>query len=277
MGRVYNSRMKRLIATLLVMPLFASAAGLPAGFAPGSVWLSKTDIEAGQSVQLYTVLYDSTDVAIAGNVSFLVDNFTVSSQPFELTAGSTKIVSAVWKATEGKHTVSAALDGVINKDTGEALMLSSSAAAPVSIVVASPPPPPVIAQAVSAATDAVQQGAPAVIAAAQSAYNSLEYLRENAVKALEGQIAASESTRPSRQILGTSTSSLIASAGSVAGETSGFFDLLRSVWQKFLMVILFISKTQILFYGSLIIVVLVFFKLLRVLMRERRHHYYDRD
>lgn len=274
-----------LLCVILVAPAFAFASDMPAGFAPGAVWLSKTALEDGQSVQFYTVLYDSASDAIAGNVSFLVDGSSISSQPFELAAGTTKIVSTTWKAAAGVHSITASLDGVVNKDTGEALMLGSTQAAPVSIEVASPPPPPAAMQALSAITDTVQQNAPAVIAAAQSAYNSLEYLRQNAVHALEGQLAAaSNATGVSSNAVGASVKVasdaadkrvLGASTANLTAAKTGGGDFFGVAWRTTLRALLFVCQLRFLFYASLLIVIFILYKMMRTLLFERRHPYRD--
>lgn len=279
--------MKHFIVALMCVVLFSPACALtadsiPAGFAPGAVWLSKTDLEDGQSVQLYTVLYDSASVPIAGNVSFLVDGTSISSQPFELTAGTTKIVSTSWHAVQGSHSISASLEGVINKDTGEALTLGSTAATALTISVAAPPPPSPAVQAAANAIAAIQTSAPVVTQAAQSAYNSLEYLRQNAISTLEGTLAASNAAQASAEaptgsapnaadpeILGTSTSNLLAGAGGSSAS-----DIFRGAWQWLLSALLYIAKIQFFFYAALLIILYILYKLLRTVFFERRHLYY---
>lgn len=260
-----------LVSAMLFAPFFAFAASsVPAGFAPGAVWLSKSDLTDGQTVQLYTVLYDSASSAIAGNISFLVDNSSISSQPFELAAGTTKIVSASWNAAQGTHEISASLDGVINKDTGEALTLGSAQASPVSVTVAPPPPPSPAVQAAAGAMSAVQTGMPIVTQVAQNTYNSLEYLRQNAVNTLEGQLASASKTSSQKdpEVLGTSTENVAASA------SAGGFDIAnaaQSLWRVILSFLLYIAKTQLLFYATLAVVIYILYKLLRTILFENRH------
>ena len=264
-------RIARLAFFLALLPGAVVSASVAAGFAPGAVWLSKTNVQAGESVQIYTVLYDSASSPIAGNVSFLVDGSSIASQPFDLAAGTTKIVSASWNAVQGSHSISAALDGVINKDTGEALALASVEATPLTIEIAAPPPPSPVAQAISDAISAVQGSAPVVAGAAQSAYDSLEYLRQHAVHTLESALAKanapSSDTAPSSHILGTSTVN-------VAATNAGGFDLgdaANSLWRLLLSALLYISQIQYLFYAALLIVAYVVYKLLRTMLFERRH------
>ncbi|MCR4325922.1 MAG: hypothetical protein NUV59_03950 [Patescibacteria group bacterium] len=261
---------------LLLAPILAFAAGVPAGFAPGGVWLSKTSLTAGDTVRIYTVVYDSTDSPIGGSVSFLVDGDTIATQSFELGAGETKIKSAEWKASAGTHEISASLSDVIDKDTGEALPLEKTTAGSVSITVIEPPPPPVVAQVVASASEIVKASAPAVIQASGKAFDSLEYFRESAVRVLESQLAASGAASgvsspatSDSQVLGTSTENLAAVSGS---ESYGAFG---SLWRKILSGLLFISRTTYLFYAALLIVAYIFYKLIRVMLRERRHSYRD--
>ncbi|MDP2648336.1 MAG: hypothetical protein Q8P19_00335 [bacterium] len=261
---------------MLCTPILASAAGVPAGFAPGAVWLSKTALTAGDIVRIHTVIYDSTDSPIAGSVSFLVDGKVLDTRSFELLAGETKIESADWKASAGAHEISASLSDVTYKGTGEALLLEKTTAGSVSITVAEPPPPPIVAQAISAATVAVQASAPVVAETSRKAFDTLEYFRQNAVRVLESQLAASNAASGSvsptvsgSQVLGTSTESLAATSSSAS---SGVFG---SLWRTILSALLFISRTTYLFYAALLMVVYVSYKLIRVMLRERRHSYRD--
>ena len=64
---------------------FASAA---AGFAPGSLWLSKTEAKAGETLKIFTVVYDSGLSPIEGDVVFTVDAKNAGTRHFKLNAGN---------------------------------------------------------------------------------------------------------------------------------------------------------------------------------------------
>src|SRR3989344_11279 len=84
-------------------PLFG--ANLSAGFAPNSVWVSKNNVTAGKSVNIYTVLYNSSDEPISGDLTFLVDSTAIGTKNFTVSSGETKIESYPWQALVGTHTV----------------------------------------------------------------------------------------------------------------------------------------------------------------------------
>ena len=54
----------------LVVPSLSDAEvkELSAGFAPRSIWLSRTHVVAGESVNIFTVLYNSSDNSISGKL-----------------------------------------------------------------------------------------------------------------------------------------------------------------------------------------------------------------
>lgn len=264
------------MCSIVLLP-FIALADTSAGFAPGAVWLSKTNVEYGETVQIYTVLYNSSEAPVAGTVSFFVDNSSISEQLFELTAGTTKIISTTWKATDGAHLISAMLGGVVNKDTGEAISLDSASTTPLSIEVASPPPPvpsPIV-EAVSSVVAKVQEQAPAVISAGKSAYDSLEYLRQNAVRTLEKQLIAAETISQNdasyseQAVLGTSTVHVAASADDGTDISATF----SKAWRSALSGMLYVAKVQYFFYPLLLLVFYILYKLLRTLLFERRYSY----
>lgn len=269
------------IVVLGLLPSFVCAAA--AGFAPGAVWLSRTSLTAGDTATIYTVLYDSTDAALAGTLAFQVDGSTVSSQQFELGAGESKVFSATWTATAGSHQIAAALRDITDKASNAAVSLDNTAAAPVAVQVASPPPPPVAMQAATQVASAVQEQAPAVIAAGADAFSSAEAARQKVIDALEAQLAAAEASVPARPaavshedgaVLGASTSSL---ASADAGGTAQLGAALNAAWRAILSGALVVARTQYLFYLAILFVLFILYKLLRTILFENRHPYREYD
>jgi len=256
------------------VPFFA-LGDVQAGFAPGAVWLSKTHVTANDDVVIYTVVYNSANSPIKGTVSFLVDREAIVTKDFALEAGTSKIESAQWSTTEGSHTIAASLKGVVNAETGEHLSLERVATESVAIEVAAPPTPSPTEQAISVITKAAEVGTPIVIQTAQSAYNSLEYLRQNAVRSLEGALASAQDSSgvgaiasgSDQEVLGTSTSNVSHTATDTV-KSGGFLGML---WQKTLSFLLFIARFQLLFYALLVLVLYLLFALLRTALFERRH------
>ena len=139
MFRTTASWLSLILMLLIASPVKVAAADtLPAGFAPGPLWLSAGEITAGDSVQIYTVVYDSSTQAIEGAVTFLVDGTPIGSAPFELDPGRTSIESMLWKATEGTHSIEARVDTVIDQDSKQAQTLTRATTGTISVVVSPP-------------------------------------------------------------------------------------------------------------------------------------------
>lgn len=124
-----------LLALALLATLPAHAETVPAGFAPAQVWLSKSTPEAGERVEIYTVIYDASGTPIEGSVSFLVGGEVVGSVPFSLEEGDTAIRSVRWEATPGMHTLQARIDTALHAKTKQDAGLAGAVTATSSVTV----------------------------------------------------------------------------------------------------------------------------------------------
>ena len=244
----------------LPLVVFASAA---AGFAPGSLWLSKTEAKAGETLKIYTVVYDSSPSAIEGDVVFTVDAKDAGTQHFKLNAGETQIVSSDWKAVAGTHTFSASLKNV-SGIAGVANTQTNST----NITVADAPPSP-IAQYTNVVTNIITSSSPAVQNIFQTVASTTEGLRQAGVEWLNkalftDQSLAADARKPDPEVLGTSTSNVISSS---TAQKGGFFG---SVWRYILQVLLFIFTIKLLFYIALLVVIYVLYKVIRAIFSGRR-------
>lgn len=240
--------------------VFASAA---AGFAPGSLWLSKTEAKAGETLKIYTVVYDSSSSNIEGDVVFTVDAKDAGTQHFKLNAGETQIVSSDWKAIAGTHTFGASLKNVTGV-AGAANTQTNST----NITIADAPPSP-IAQYSNVVTNIISSSSPAVQNIVQSVASTTENWRQAGVDFLSkalytDQVLATDNRRQEPAVLGTSTSNVISSS---TAKKSGFFG---SVWRYILQALLFIFTIKLLFYFALLVVVYILYKIIRAIFSERR-------
>lgn len=233
---------------------------MPAGFATGSLWLSKTEVTAGETLKIYTVVYDSTVSPIEGDVVFNVDAKEIGTQHFKLAAGETQILSYGWTATPGTHTFGASLKNV----SGLSGTLENAETNSVSIKVAEAVPSP-LAQYTNTVTNIIASSTPVVTNIAQNFYGITESVREGAVEALKKQLAASGG--PKAQVLGTSTSQ--ASQSTAPSPNAENASILGSLWRGLVSMLLFICNLRVLFYGLLLFVIFALYKLLRTWMRER--------
>lgn len=240
--------------------VFASTA---AGFAPGSLWLSKTEARAGETLKIYTVVYDSSSSPIEGDVVFTVDVKDAGTRHFKLNAGETQIVSSDWKAVAGTHTFGATLKNV-SGIAGVANTQTNSA----NITVVDAPPSP-ITQYTNVVTNIISSSSPAVQNIVQSVAGTTEHWRQAGADFLSkalytDQVLATDSRQPKPEVLGTSTSNIFSSG------TAQKDDFLGSAWRYFLQALLFIFSIKLLFYIALLVVIYILYKIIRAIFPDRR-------
>lgn len=79
-----------------------------AGFIQTNIWYSKDTFYAGETVRIYTAIFNGTTNDLSGSVEFLDNNVLVGRTQFDLLgSGLVRDVSVPWKTTEGNHTVTA--------------------------------------------------------------------------------------------------------------------------------------------------------------------------
>ncbi len=90
------------------------------GFIKGSVWASKDNPVDGESVTLYTVLYNGSSGMLKGRVQFLDGDILLGYKDVSVESERVEDVSIKWIATEGSHTFSTRLlNGVVEKENEE--------------------------------------------------------------------------------------------------------------------------------------------------------------
>jgi len=250
-----------------VVPCAVLAAPVPAGFAPGSLWISKTELVAGDSATFYTVVYDSSAGAIAGDAVFSLDGTTLGSKHFALTAGTTQILSLPWVATEGPHSVLATIE-----NAGSTTPLAGRTTDTIALTVAPAPPPSPQVAAAEAAASGIASATPAVLAFTGTALGAVDSVRQSAIHSVQGALDG-PSANPG-QVLGVSTYRAPASAsssnswkqfgGGGLGASAG------SAWKGFLTGLLFVLTNDWLFWLSLALTVYIVLRLILLVFRERR-------
>ncbi len=255
------------MAALLPLVALAGSGDLPAGFAPNSIWVSSTHITAGDSVNIFTVVYNSSDISLAGDVNFTIDGASIGTKNLNIKAGDTQIESVPWTAVVGNHSAVAQLEKISDADTNANASVLNHTTDTITVAVGASLPPSATAQAAMTITNALSQGAQSAAPAARSTYNSFEYLRQNAVHSLEQQLSAPPEVHPA--VLGTSTSN-------VAGTNPAQGGIFGTFWRAILQGLLFVCRIQILFYASLLIVLFILYKILRALLSVFRELEIDR-
>ena len=269
-------------AVFLLLPLFfvfpfvplAEAASSSAGFAPGSIWMSRTHVVAGESVNIFTVLYNSSDNSISGDAVMEVDGSPIGTKSFTLGAGETQIVSVPWVAKSGNHTVSARIEKATGISENTAALNQTTGNITVSIEAPSPPSP--AAQMLNTVTSAIQTGvastAPAIASAVGALYDTTESLREQAKAALLKQLAEkapADASAKSKQPAGTPGSGPAEAGDSTAGADEGT-PLVSKALRYMAAAGLAVVSSRTLFYISLALMLLILIKIVRAFFRERK-------
>jgi len=174
--------MSLLTLLFIFLPTFSFAQTLEAGFPPQSVWVSNTKATAGDTVEIFTVVYNGSGEKLNGTVVFTIDGERVGAKEFELAEGASVLVSVAWKASAGEHGIAAAIE-----DTSRELAQKETAT--ITITVAEPPPPPPLVNTAATASEvlsnAAQVATPVVAEVANTAYQLIEHLRKDAISRLE--------------------------------------------------------------------------------------------
>src|SRR3989344_4394587 len=119
-GRYNQTHMRAsltaMACSLACLPLlaFAASGDIPAGFAPTSIFASQTNIVAGDTISLFSVLYNSSGNALTVDVVFTIDGAAVGTKRISLDAGATQTPSISWTATAGSHAASAHLENIVS-------------------------------------------------------------------------------------------------------------------------------------------------------------------
>lgn len=78
------------------------------GFITSNIWYSKETFYAGETVRIYTVIFNGSSYDLSGSVEFLDNDALVGRTEFSLLpSGQVRDVSVPWKTSEGKHVITA--------------------------------------------------------------------------------------------------------------------------------------------------------------------------
>ncbi|MDO8514637.1 MAG: hypothetical protein Q7S50_03780 [bacterium] len=245
------------ITALLTFPFLASAqaAGpVGAGFPERSLWLSNTAPKAGEEILIYTVLYNGTNAAVGGTLTFFANDAKLSSRDVSLAPQSSSIISEKWTATAGVHTFVARF--VSGADSATQQQTTT-----IKISVPEPPPPSALQNSVNKATVVASQfassSAPIVQKIAQEVFAKTEVMRNTGIEYLEKKVDPPQKSKDALVknvrgfVLGTSTkesdvpSSFLHTAGQLA-IAAGLF-IMRSL-------VLFYPFLALLFFVGLYII-----------------------
>ena len=258
----------RVFLALLVIPMLfgastlTAASSIPAGFAPSTLWLSQSAPTAGNAVKVSTVIYNSSQTALEGSVTFSVDAAIIGSAPFSVGAGESAIESVTWTTTEGQHTLKASIESVIDRKTKSSATIDQTTTAPITVTVLPQAPKAPALEAIDTAQTAVASSTPIVASIVSKTTDTTEAVRkagESYLATLAGEPAQSETgTKPRGAVLGAATEVAEASSTSATG----------SIGSKIAKVLLPLFRYPALFYPVFLFLILFAFWLLAKKLRN---------
>ncbi len=113
-----------LISTLLILgflfPFAASALSIPAGILKDQIWFSKDPFFAGDTITIFTFVFNSSDYRLSGTMVLTDGTTTIDKKTFTvLPSGGSQVVSFPWTVTRGQHNFSAKIsENQLDKVTG---------------------------------------------------------------------------------------------------------------------------------------------------------------
>ncbi|MES2953556.1 MAG: hypothetical protein V4674_03260 [Patescibacteria group bacterium] len=237
-------RMLLALLVLLFSPSLAFGAQPEAGFVPSTIWYSKNDFYAGDTVRIYTVIFNGSEGDLKGELLFKDNGATIGKSSFSLVQGRSETVWTDWKPVAGKHSVEASIENsrlYLPGKTEERVELAYGNA-PKSEKTVLPRPEQIGKELLESATEAAKEGtsfaqsAIATFAADMikklpepatdlilTAGENLESLRESAVVTLSARIARDTETKADQKIATESTKNK-----SEANKTNDSFGSLQS-------------------------------------------------
>lgn len=100
--------------------LFAEAA--PAGIPAGALWFSKEPIFAGETISIFTVVYNSTNYTLSGTAALRDGTTTISKKEFTVPGnGAVNTIVFPWEVTPGNHAFSVAITQSEFREEGTAI------------------------------------------------------------------------------------------------------------------------------------------------------------
>ncbi len=84
-----------------------------AGFIPGQIWYSSESLTEGDTVKIYTAVWNRDSKSLSAHVDFYDKNVVLGSRDIVVLAGELKDVSISWKITSGEHSISAKITSSI--------------------------------------------------------------------------------------------------------------------------------------------------------------------
>ena len=88
-------------------PFLAQMVSADSGFMREGIWFSEENLAEGQSVKIYTLVWNGDPNKISGTVQFLDGATLLGSRDFSLEPETAGVFSIAWNVTAGNHDISA--------------------------------------------------------------------------------------------------------------------------------------------------------------------------
>lgn len=96
-----------ILFTILIVNVAIAADTSNTGFIPGQIWYSVDPLIEGDTVKVYTAVWNGDTNPLTATVEFYDKNVILGSRPVSVPKESTQNVSINWKVTAGDHVISA--------------------------------------------------------------------------------------------------------------------------------------------------------------------------
>jgi hypothetical protein len=100
--------MKKYFIFFILFSLFSFAsASTNTGIIPGQIWYSKEPLVEGETVKIYTLVWNADTNPLTARIEFYDKNVVLGSRDIVVDPEHSKDVSVSWKVTAGDHLISA--------------------------------------------------------------------------------------------------------------------------------------------------------------------------
>ena len=96
-----------ILFTFLIVNVARAADTSNTGFIPGQIWYSVDPLVEGNTVKVYTAVWNGDTNPLEATVEFYDKNVILGSRPVSVPRETTQNVSINWKVTAGDHVISA--------------------------------------------------------------------------------------------------------------------------------------------------------------------------
>lgn len=243
---------------LLVLPGIVFAAG----FAKQSLFLSRTDVTEGDTVQLYANINNESQTKFDGGLSFYDSDTKIGAVPVTLAAGEAETASVSWKPAAGTRSVTAKL---VAKDGTVAETLSEK------FVIKAPPSPKATGgqESLTAAVDSSESiqssitgAVPQTSVVVTPLFSALDGVRNSIADAADAQIAATKPKIGQGSVEGAETGA--------PSSTDWLWNIVYTIYFYILTLVRFVVGSAAVFYPVVAIAFLYFmYRMFRLFARPK--------